>query len=421
MKFKKLLVLPMLIGLIFCLTGCSFSIENLKFWEKDTKTTTTEEHKDHESTALDESFLTADLKDFQIHFFNLGNDKAGDCTYIKAGKCDILIDGGSATSSWENINSYLLSNVEDNQLEFVIATHGDSDHISNFPKIFKNYSVNTIIDFQYTTKTTTTYQNYLMARDELVEKGTTHYFASQCFYESDGATKKYQLSAYVTMEILYNKYYFEKSSDENNHSVVTLFTYDNGIDTPKYFFFSGDAEKEAEESIASYYDGSTPSKTLPKVDFFKAGHHGSKTSSNDCLLDIIQPKMCVVTCCCGTDEYTEVIKNQFPTQDFIDRISKWTDAVYIPLIFDTEEKLVNTIENGKKKVSYLAENEEYFKTSGYKEMNGNIIVSINTDNGEVSLYCSNNYTKLKDTSWFNEQITLNGKTIPRRNKPTNWQ
>ena len=53
--------------------------------------------------------------------------------------------------------------------------------------------------------------------------------------------------------------------------------------------FTGDLELEGEEHMAAYYDGSTEEKTLPHVAVLKAGHHGSKTSTNDCLLEKITP------------------------------------------------------------------------------------------------------------------------------------
>ena len=119
-----------------------------------------------------------------------------------------------------------------------------------------------------------------------------------------------------------------------------------------------------------------------KVELYKAGHHGSKTSSNDCLLDVIKPKICVVCCCAGTDEYTDTVANQFPTQDFIDRISKHTDKVYVPLLGDTDYT------NGK----------------DFAPMNGNIKVISNATG--VSVNCSNNDVLLKDTDWFkNKRIT----------------
>ena len=340
--------------------------------------------------------------DFQIHFMMLGNDKAGDSIYIKVGDIDILIDAGSRQASVDTTKEYINRYCKDNTLEYVIATHGDQDHIEGFTDtknrkgIFSSYICKNIIDFEYTTKTTSTYNDYVTLRDAEVAAGANHYYASDCFNNTNGALRKYELTENVTMEFIYNKFYFEKAKDENDHSVCVLFTYTkNSIS--HYFLFTGDLEEAGEKSIASYYDGSTPEKTLPEVDLFKAGHHGSKTSSNDCLLDIIKPKMCVVTCCCGTDEYTKITDNQFPTQAFINRIAKWTDAVYVTTIYESYEILTNT-------------KGDYISTEGFKAMNGNIIVScgIKDNTYGVGLYCSNNYIKLKDSEWFNLKVVLDG-------------
>ena len=340
--------------------------------------------------------------DFQIHFMMLGNDKAGDSIYIKVGDIDILIDAGSRQASVDTTKEYINRYCKDNTLEYVIATHGDQDHIEGFTDtknrkgIFSSYICKNIIDFEYTTKTTSTYNDYVTLRDAEVAAGANHYYASDCFNNTNGALRKYELTENVTMEFIYNKFYFEKASDENDHSVCVLFTYTKDS-ISHYFLFTGDLEEAGEKSIASYYNGSTPEKTLPEVDLFKAGHHGSKTSSNDCLLDIIKPKMCVVTCCCGTDEYTKITDNQFPTQAFINRIAKWTDAVYVTTIYESYEILTNT-------------KGDYISTEGFKAMNGNIIVScgIKDNTYGVGLYCSNNYIKLKDSEWFNLKVVLDG-------------
>jgi hypothetical protein len=158
---------------------------------------------------------------------------------------------------------------------------------------------------------------------------------------------------------------------------------------------------------------------MHSVDLYKAGHHGSKTSSNDCLFDILQPKLCVACCCCDTDEYTPITDNQFPTQDFINRIAKWTDKVYAPSVFDSYEIVTASQvkdsdgnlkfdKNGNpvSERSGVAIGEQYIHTTGFKELNGNIIVSCNGSN--VGLWASNNLTKLKDTEWFNSKVTLDG-------------
>lgn len=382
--------------------------------------------------------------DFQIHFMMLGNDKAGDCAYIKAGNTDILIDAGSTSGSYATTSAYINQYCKDNSFEYVIATHGDQDHIAAFPSFFKNYKVDTVIDFscetytEYqafkeskkstrdyfsgTTKATQTYGAYLEARDAYAKH---HYTAGDCYKNLNGAKRSYKLSDNVTMDILYNYYYYDNnndgkvdSTDENNFSVLTLFTY-NQNGTYHRFFLGGDLEKEGEEKFAEYYDGTTEEKTMPTVDLYKAGHHGSKTSSNDCLLNILQPEICVCCCCCGTDEYTPITDNQFPTQDFINRIAKWTDKVYAPSVFDSYEVVTAAqAKDDKGNLKYdkngnpvsertgVAIGEQYIHTTGFKELNGNIIVSCN--GSAIGLWASNNLTKLKDTEWFNSKVTLDG-------------
>ena len=363
--------------------------------------------------------------DFQIHFMTLGNDKAGDSVYIKAGETDILIDAGSRSGSSKTTLPYMQKYVKDNKLEYIIVTHGDQDHIEAFPSILNTFSVDNIILNRYSNKTTAAYNNMLQAFDNQVSKGAHKYYADECLDMKNDAKHTYKLSDNVTMEILWNEYYWHTSTDENNYSVCTLFTYKN-LDITKTFMLTGDLEKEGEEALANYYDSSTLEKTLPKVDLYKAGHHGSKTSSNDCLLNIIQPKMCVVSCCCGTDEYTGATANQFPTQQFIDRIAKWTDAVYVTTIYDTytiEKAKYNG--KGKSDKTGVAIGDEYIHTSGFKDMNGNICVSCglksDTQTIEIGLACSNNTIKLKDSDWMNMEITINGVLTHVRTMPKEWQ
>ena len=352
--------------------------------------------------------------DFQIHFMMLGNDKAGDSIYIKAGDTDVLIDAGSRQASTQLTKQYINQYCTDGSLEYVIATHMDQDHIAGFTDtnsnkgILSSYSIGTIIDNKYTTKATNTFNSYRSLRDWLAENGTNHYYASDCWNGFNGASREFKLSDKVTMSILYNEYYFTTQTDENNYSVCTMFTYDSGTDK-HYFMFNGDLEREGEEEMAKFYDGSTEEKTLPQVDLFKAGHHGSKTSSNECLLSIIKPKMCVVSCCCGTNEYTGITDNQFPTQDFISRISKYTDAVYVTSIYESYEIATKA---DKENVPGVSVGGQYIKTSGFQAMNGNIVVSC--DNSGVGLWASNNLTKLKDSEWFNTKITIDGVERPMR-------
>ncbi len=320
--------------------------------------------------------------DISFHFLVLGNEYAGDCTYVKAGDNDILIDAGSRVGSIESIHDYLSDYMTDNTLEYVIATHADRDHIAGFSKkdgsIFDLYECKTIIDFARTNKDSETYYNYLSERDDEVEKGAKHYTALECYNNENGAKRIYNLSddGSIRMEILYNYYYENYSKDENNYSVCIMFYHGE-----RSFLFTGDLEKEGEEKLAEKHKFS-------QVELYKAGHHGSKTSSNECLLSEIKPKICVCCCCAGSVEYTQNFSSTFPTQDFINRISKYTDKVFVPIMIDV---VFNEKEN------------KYQNAKEYELLNGNIVISSSEEGVEVD--CSNNNILLKDTDWFKANRT----------------
>ncbi len=322
--------------------------------------------------------------DLEMHFLELGNGYTGDSCYIKCGDVDILVDAGSRTSSSTTIANYLDTQVTDKKLEYVIVTHADRDHIAGFagdsknPSIFARYEVDTIIDFPLTNKVgskeTGVLKDYYSERDSRVEKGAKHYNALQCYNNTDGGQRTYKLSDTITLNILYNYYYENSSPDENNYSVC--FQIEDGDNK---YLFTGDLELEGEEKLVA-------NNSLDKVKLFKAGHHGSKTSSNDCLLDVIQPEVCVVTCCAGSVEYTQNLENTFPTQLFINRISKWTDKVYVTT--------VGTI---------AKDDSDKWKDVSYTSLNGIVVVKVN--NGTLNVECSNNNTVLKDTDWFKNNRT----------------
>lgn len=318
---------------------------------------------------------TVETEELSIHFLELGNKYAGDCTLIKIGDTEVLIDAGSRQNSAATIVPYIRQYCTDGILEYVIVTHADQDHIAAFvgtnsaPGVFDSFICNTIIDFPLTNKTTSILNSYYDKRDAEVEAGAVHYTALQCWNETDGASRSYQLADNVTMNILYNYYYENKSSDENNYSVCMLLTQGDFN-----YLFTGDLEEQGEAYLVQY-------NALPQCKLFKGGHHGSKTSSTDALLSVIRPEIVCVCCCAGSPEYTTNYDNMFPTQDFINRVARYTDRIYVTtLAVDVEVDP---------------------KTSwDYTSMNGNIVI---VSNGvDLTVQGSNNNTILKETEWFLE-------------------
>ena len=311
-----------------------------------------------------------------IHFLELGNKYAGDSTLIKVGNTEVLIDAGSKRSSAKTLGRYLKKYCWDGMLEYVIATHAHQDHLSAFvgnednPGIFTQFEVGTIIDYPKSDSTTKIRSEYESARDKEVEEGAKHYTALECWNEENGAKRTYELGENITLNVLYQEYYEKQAIKENDYSVCILLS-----ENENHYLFTGDLEKAGEISLIA-------NNTLPKCTLFKAGHHGSKTSSNTELLEVIQPEIVCVNCCCGSNQYTENKNNQFPTQAFIDRVAVWTDKIYVTTL---------AVDNNK----------------GYESMNGNIVVT--SLNGVVSVNCTNNNTLFKDTAWFKANRTLPAK------------
>ena len=307
--------------------------------------------------------------EISIHFLELGNAYTGDCTFIQVGTVDILIDAGSRTGSIPTISKFLKEHMKDDLLDYVIVTHAHQDHYAGFAtganteSLFDMFKIGTIIDFAMTSQTdsSTMYNNYLRERQEAIDRGANHLTAAECIRDKKDV---FQLSDNVTMQILDSKNYYEKAKTENDYSVCTLFSQGDN-----HYLFTGDLEEGGEAELVKR-------NHLPEVTLYKAGHHGSKTSSSDALLEVIRPKIVCVCCCAGSPEYTTADANQFPTQDFVNRIAPYTDKVY---------------------VTTLCEN---YEEKTFTSMNG--IITVTVRDGVLSVDCSNSNKVLKEWAWFRE-------------------
>ncbi|RLL46616.1 MBL fold metallo-hydrolase [Oceanobacillus piezotolerans] len=232
----------------------------------------------------------AATRTMKVHFINVGQ---GDATYIKMpGGEDVLIDGGRQGQGDEIIAYLKKQKVDD--IEIMIATHPDADHIGGLDEVLKAYKVESV----YAPKvshTTQAYKNFLQAVKN--EKLTI---------KTAKADVKLPLK-YVTAKFVgpvknYNK------SDLNNWSAVLHVTYNKNK-----FLFAGDAEKASETDMIK-------AKQTLKADVLKAGHHGAKTSSNTNFLNVVKPKYAVISV--GKNSYGH------PTKDVLNRFKSAKSTVY---------------------------------------------------------------------------------------------
>ncbi|MBQ8320405.1 MAG: MBL fold metallo-hydrolase [Clostridia bacterium] len=373
MKGKRVKVLALIISAFMALTGFSACNFDGLFGELDSaidsvlgggSSDSSGGSSAGGSSGGDTPVQTGELS---IHFPELGNRYTGDCTLIKTGNVEVLIDAGSRNGSAATLVPYIENYCTDGKLEYVVATHAHQDHIaalvgnSSAKGILESFEIGTLIDFPLTNATSNVYDNYVDLRDELMENGTLHYTALDCWNNVKGAKRSIKLADGITLNVLYQEFYEKKTGDENDYSVCLLLSQGEN-----HYLFTGDLEADGEASLVRNND-------LPKCKLFKGGHHGSPTSNTDALLKVIQPEIVCVCCCCGSTEYTTNMNNVFPSQAFVNRVGLYTSQIYVTTIIS---------EDGKSGVS----------------MNGNIVVS--STGGEVTVNCSNNNTIFKETEWF---------------------
>lgn len=185
----------------------------------------------------------------------------------------ILIDTGGKLSfdtKLEGDKSYvsdgtlsLLRSLGINKIDYLILTHGDYDHMGDAIYLVNSIKINKVI---FNCGKYNDLEKELM---EVLEQEKINYYT--CINELD---------------INKNKIYFLNSDiydNENDNSNVTYFNFYNNN-----FLFMGDAGIDKEKYILDNYN-------LENIDFFKVGHHGSKTSSSKEFVNMINPKYSLVS------------------------------------------------------------------------------------------------------------------------------
>ncbi len=104
-------------------------------------------------------------------------------------------------------------------------------------------------------------------------------------------------------------------ADENERGLTVLATY-NDFDT----LITGDMGSEMEEILVERYD-------LPHVELYLVGHHGSKYSTSQTLLDAITPEMAIIS----------VGQNSFghPTDEVLERLAAMNTEIYRTDLYGT--------------------------------------------------------------------------------------
>lgn len=220
--------------------------------------------------------------ELKVTFLDCGQ---GDAAVIKTPSGKIyLIDtgpterehGGDFEAGTDVIIPFLRSeNIK--KINGIVLTHPHLDHIGGTLSILNLFPVSEVFDpgWEYSS---TFYQRILETIQRKKIKFTVVKEDMKLSWDPH-----LKVEAYGPREEIYAE--TEEKENTNNRSIVLKITYKKVS-----FFFSGDAELEAEDHMVSRYGGELESQIL------KAPHHGSRTSSIDSFLEAVNPEVIVISC-----------------------------------------------------------------------------------------------------------------------------
>ena len=247
-----------------------------------------------------------------VDFIDVGQ---GDCTLIIQNHTVILVDGGESGEADTVIN--FLKNKGITEIDCCIATHPHSDHIGSLSDVFAEFDVKDVIMPEIPEKlipTSKSYERFLKALETCVE----NVYPAQAGESYEYGKIKIELLGPV-----------KKYDNLNDMSIVSRIIYENTS-----VLLTGDAETPAEKDILKRGADCT-------ADLLKIGHHGSRTSSCDEWLKVVNPQYAVISCGADNDyghPHKQLIKRLEKTEidyyrtDLIGTVSFKSDGSRFTLI-----------------------------------------------------------------------------------------
>lgn len=199
----------------------------------------------------------------EVSFLKLKED--ADCILMQDGEQNVLIDTGEKEDA-DDIIAYLKSK-KVSDIQCLILTHYDKDHIGGAEAIFENFTVKNVIR-PYYDKNKNEYMNLI---NNIQEKNIPTTIPTKI---SNYKVGNINLRVYPPLKKEY--------TEDNNYSLVTLATYKE-----VNLLFAGDAVKKRSVELLDV--------DWPKIDIYKVPHHGRANSNSKGLINEIKPEYAVVT------------------------------------------------------------------------------------------------------------------------------
>ena len=199
-----------------------------------------------------------------VVFLNVGQ---GDSILIQQGSQQILIDGGKdGKLLLEKLGKHIP--FWDRKIELIIETHPDADHIGGLIEIFRAYEIGSVMKTEMQSQS----QTFKTLEDVIVKE------KSEVIDATHGVKIKFANKAEAKVIFPFEKIVDVEAKDTNAASVVLKLNYGENS-----FLFTGDLPSEQEEEIVN--------KNIDiKSDVLKVGHHGSKYSTSEEFLKLVNPR-----------------------------------------------------------------------------------------------------------------------------------
>ena len=307
--------------------------------------------------------LTRGEGELQVHFLDVGQ---GDSILIlfPDGK-DMLIDcanyNNSSAYRTETLD-YIEDYVPDGQLDYLMLTHCDSDHVYFMDEVLEEYRVENIF-----------MPNVLATHDKVAEADLPEDTLARFTDEDTVSTACYADFFIAALTEADCTVYLNVDPDEDTNSIVIT---DDGVQDPgspdedatyRLTFYCPTAEYYADSDLSSdkeknaispigilEYNGfrlvlTGDSNEINEpvfvrrvggsldCDVLKVGHHGSETSSTDAFLDCVDCEYAVISCNADGNTFSH------PRQNTLDRFIERDMTIYRT---DNNGNIVLTVTDG---------------------------------------------------------------------------
>ncbi len=250
----------------------------------------------------------------EIYFIDIGKYGASDCgevTYIKYGNMDILVDAGDHFDSTKQaVEEAINSHLEDGILEYVIATHPDSDHIGGMANVFAKFNIQNLIKFEGENYTT---QKFLNMKKAYEEEGCNVYNIYSDIIEPKNNI--IEITNDIYLEFIDTTYLEESTKESNGKSIVFVL---NAFSTR--LLMTGDADNgSGHTDLEEKY-----MNKVNDIDILKVVHHGTSAGCDEDFLKVVDPEVAIV---CNGNYLGN--KHGHPHADSINNLYQYDRAIKI--------------------------------------------------------------------------------------------